>query len=254
MTGAALTIPATRKQAVNAADRLIVALDVPTVAEAQALVKVLNGQVGFYKIGLHLQLAKGLFGFAERLIGVDKKKVFLDFKYIDIEDTIVGAIDNASRMGIKFVTVYQSSHAIKAALKGRDKAERPKILTVTLLTDRDENYLREEFRWPGTVSEFVVERARMVKAAGGDGVITSPQEVCAIREKIPDPDFLIVTPGVRPTWSDAGGQKRIGTPTEAIRCGADYLVVGRPIIKAPKPEDAAARIIDEMQTAFEARG
>jgi orotidine-5'-phosphate decarboxylase len=238
---------------VRAAERLIVALDVATVEEAKALVKRLGDQVSFYKIGLHLQLAKGLFGFAERLLR-DNKKVFLDFKYIDIEDTIVGAIDGASRMGINFVTVYQSSHAIKAALKGRDKRDRPKILTVTLLTDRDQEYIKTEFNSELSVEDFVVERAKMIHGAGGDGVITSPLEVYAIRKAIPDPDFLIVTPGVRPSWSQASGHKRAGTPTAAIECGADYLVVGRPIIQAgERAAEAAARIIDEMQTAFDTR-
>jgi len=252
MAGAAPAIRPLEGKAVNAAERLIVALDFPTVEEAKALVKQLGSQISFYKIGLHLQLAKGLFGFAERLIR-DNKKVFLDFKYIDIEDTIIGAIDGASRMGINFVTVYQNSHAIKAALKGRDGRDRPKILTVTLLTDRDQDYIKTEFNSQLSVEEFVVQRARMVYEVGGDGVITSPQEVCAIRQAIPDPEFLIVTPGIRPAWSHASGHKRAGSPAAAIRCGANYLVVGRPIIQADNKAEATARIIDEMQTAFDAR-
>jgi orotidine-5'-phosphate decarboxylase len=249
----AIAILESRSRPEQAADRLIIALDVATVKEAKGLVRLLGDRVSFYKIGLHLQLAKGLFGFAERLIR-ENKKVFLDFKYIDIEDTIVGAIDGASRMGMNFVTVYQSSHAIKAALKGRDKRDRPKILTVTLLTDRDQNYIRTEFNSPLSVEDFVVERARIIHEAGGDGVIASPLEVFAIRKAIPDPDFLIVTPGIRPSWSQASGHKRAGTPSAAIECGADYLVVGRPIIQAgARAAEAASRIIDEMQTAFDKR-
>lgn len=252
MMSAARAILPNEQNEIQAAERLIVALDVPTVEEAKALVRQLGDQISFYKIGLHLQLAKGLFGFAERLIR-DEKKVFLDFKYIDISDTIEGAIDGASRLGIEFVTVYQSSQAIRAALHGRKKRDRPKILTVTLLTDRDQDYIKTEYNSPLSVADFVVERALMVRKAGGDGVITSPQEVCAIRAAIPDPDFLVVTPGIRPDWSTANGHKRAGTPGQAIGCGANYLVVGRPIIKAPNPAEAAARIIGEMQEAFDTR-
>src|SRR5205823_2467039 len=100
----------------------------------------------------------------------------------------------------------------RAALHGRQKRDRPKILTVTLLTDRDQDYIKTEYNSPLSVADFVVERALMVRKAGGDGVITSPQEVCAIRASIPDPDFLIVTPGIRPEWSTANGHKRAGTP------------------------------------------
>jgi orotidine-5'-phosphate decarboxylase len=252
MASAALAIPESRNQAIRANDRLIVALDFPTVQEAEKLVERLEGRVTFFKIGLHLQLAKGLFEFAERLIKAENK-IFLDFKYIDIADTLNGVIEQSARRGIEFVTVFQSAVAIQAAIGARNLYKRPKILTVTLLTDKDQAYLKEEFNTDKPVAEWVVGKAQMVHAAGGDGVIASPQEVCAIRAAIPDPNFLIVTPGIRPSWSQANGHKRAGTPGESIRCGADYLVVGRPIIRASDPVDATDRIVDEMQEAFNNR-
>jgi orotidine-5'-phosphate decarboxylase len=251
MMARAATAALVKQEPERAKDHLIVALDVPTVEEAEALVTQLGNRVTFYKIGLHLQLAKGLFDFAESLIRREKR-LFVDFKYIDIDDTIEGVIASASKMGVEFVTVYQSPLAIQAALRGRKRRSLPKILTVTLLTDRDQAYIKSEFNSDLSVSEFVLQRTRMVHAAGGDGVITSPQEVCAVRAAIPDPQFLIVTPGIRPDWSRANGHKRVGTPTEAIACGANYLVVGRPIIKSPEPCDAADRILTEMQDAFDA--
>ena len=250
MAGAALAVRPPQQDAVNAAERLIVALDFATVAEAAAMVERLADTVSFYKIGLHLLFADGLFDFIREL-RASNNKIFLDFKFIDINDTIEGVISGAARAGIEFVTVYQSPLAIKAAKQARTSYPNPKILTVTLLTDRDQDYIRSEFNWAGTVSDFVVKKAQMVHEAGGDGVICSPQEVCAIRAAVRDPRFLIVTPGIRPEWSTTGGHKRAGTPTAAVACGANYLVVGRPIIKADNPHDAAKRVIDEMQTAFD---
>jgi orotidine-5'-phosphate decarboxylase len=124
-----------------------------------------------------------------------------------------------------------------------------------LLTDRDQKYIEKEYGFIGTVSEFVVKKALMVKAANGDGVICSPQEVRAIRAAIPDERFLIVTPGIRPDWSQSGGHKRAGRPAEAISGGANYLVVGRPIIQAEGGDRLAAaeRIIEEMREAFDTR-
>ena len=217
MSNAALAIQPAAEKEFDAAERLIVALDVPTVEDARRIVDDLEPFVSFYKIGLHLQLAQGVFEFARELME-RQKRVFLDFKYIDIDDTIRGVISGASNMGIDFVTVYQSPLAIEAAVSVR-RDDRPKILAVTLLTDRDANYLKDEYGWSGSVSDFVVKKARMVHAAHGDGVICSPQEVRAVRAAIPDKNFLIVTPGIRPAWSNEGGQKRIGEPREAISSG-----------------------------------
>lgn len=253
MRSAALrAIPVSESNPIHAADRLIVALDFPTVEEAEALVGRLQGKVSFFKIGLHLQLAGGLFEFAERLIK-GGNRIFLDFKYIDIADTINSVITQSAKRGIEFVTVFQSAVAIQVAIDTRDVSKRPKILAVTLLTDKDQAYLRQEFNTDMPVSQWVVEKAKMVHAAGGNGVISSPQEVCAIRTAIPDPNFLIVTPGIRPAWAVSPGHKRAGTPGESVACGADYLVVGRPIIRAADPVEAANRIIEEMQEAFDNR-
>lgn len=251
MPSAARAIYPAPHPALDASEKLIVALDFATVGEADAMVELLGETVSFYKIGLHLLFAEGLFDFIPKLIAADKR-IFLDFKFIDINDTIEGVIAGAAKARVEFVTVYQSPMAIKAAKGARSPFPNPKILTVTLLTDRDQAYIEKEYNYPGTVSEFVVEKALLVKAAGGDGVICSPQEVCAVRKAVQDPNFLIVTPGIRPAWSTDNGHKRAGTPTEAIGCGANYLVVGRPIIRAANPLEAAHRVIDEMQIALDA--
>lgn len=253
MSNAAAQAILPNRSNIRAKERLIVALDVPTVAAARRLVEQLKGHVSFFKIGLHLLLAEGLFEFAERLIE-DENRIFLDFKYVDIADTLNGVIEQSARRGVEFVTVFQATVAIQAAVRARDLRKRPKILAVMLLTDKDQAYLKEEFNTDTPVSDWVVKKAKMIHTAGGDGVIASPQEVEAIRAAIPDdPKFLIVTPGIRPTWSQDNGHKRLGTPSQSIGAGADYLVVGRPIIKAAEPADAADRIIDEMQEAFDAR-
>lgn len=238
-------------QRINAAGRLIVALDFPTVEEARAVVRELGDAMSFYKIGLHLQLARGLYEFAEEL-AASGKRIFLDFKYIDISDTITGVIARASEMSIEFVTVYQSPVATAAAVRARNGAT-PKILTVTLLTDRDQAYVKAEYNSDVTPSEYVVGKAALIERIGGDGVICSPNEAAAIRRAAANPDFLIVTPGIRPEWSDIGGHKRPGTPTHAVAAGADYLVVGRPIVRAADRAIAARRIVEEMQAAFDAR-
>lgn len=254
MAGAALAIHPGEDRAFDAAERLIVALDFASAAEASAMVDRLGDAVSFYKIGLHLLFAEdeNWLSFLKRLRQAGKR-IFLDFKWIDINDTIEGVIAGAARNGVDFATVYQSPLAIQAAKNARGPFPNPKILTVTLLTDRDQTYIQTHYNHPGTVSEFVVEKATMVRDAGGDGVICSPNEVCAVRAAIQDPRFLIVTPGIRPEWSTDGGHRRAGTPTQAIACGANYLVVGRPIIRNDDPSGAAARVIDEMRAAFDAK-
>jgi orotidine-5'-phosphate decarboxylase len=255
MANAALAIQPDAEKESDAAERLIVALDFASVREASAMVDRLGEAVSFYKIGPHLLFAEdeSWLSFLKRL-RQNGKRIFLDFKWIDINDTIEGVIAGAARNGVEFATVYQSPLAIHAAKNARGPFPNPKILTVTLLTDRDQAYIQKHYNYHGTVAEFVVEKATVVRDAGGDGVICSPNEVRAIREAIRDPRFLIVTPGIRPKWSMDGGHARAGEPKQAIVCGANYLVVGRPIIRNKDPRDAALRVIDEMRDAFETKG
>jgi orotidine-5'-phosphate decarboxylase len=257
MAAAALAIQPGQQRAFDAAERLIVALDFATAREATAMVDRLGDAVSFYKIGLHLLFdeEEGWLAFLKKLHNRGKR-TFLDFKWIDINDTIVGVIAGAAKNGVDFATVYQSPLAIQAAKGARTPFPNPKILTVTLLTDRDQAYIEKHYHYKGSVSDFVVEKALMVRDADGDGVICSPNEVKAIRAAVgKDTPFLIVTPGIRPEWSTIqGGHERAGRPTVAIENGADYLVVGRPIIRDDNPCRAAARVIDEMRTAFEDRG
>lgn len=232
----------------SARDRLIVALDVPTLQEAQSIVRELGDAVLYYKVGPHL-FAKGLIDFIEHLVG-DGKHVFLDFKSVDIGDTMRGLASKVARLEVDFLTVMGTTTTIKAAKDGLEGSPIPKILVVTVLTDHDETDIQREYGEGKTLKQLVIDRARMAANAGADGVICSPNEIRDVRQAVSRPGFLIITPGVRPAGSAADGQKRVSTPGEAIANGADYLVVGRPIIKAPNRADAAQSILDEMQRAM----
>lgn len=228
----------------DARNRLIVALDLPTVGEAEAMVARLGDSVRFYKIGMQLQFAGGL-DFAERL-ALSGKDVFLDVKLLDIGNTIEGAVRNIVRMGVRFVTIHAYPQAMRAAVAARGNADLG-LLGVTVLTSMDDGDLIDA-GYAGTVHDLVLARAADAKAAGMTGVIASPAEAAAVR-RIVGTDFLIVTPGVRPSGEAAGDQKRVTTPADAIRAGADYLVVGRPIATARDPRAAADAIVDEIRSA-----
>jgi orotidine-5'-phosphate decarboxylase len=240
--------PLIRHEAESARDHLIVALDVPDLAGARALVQQLGDDVSFYKIGWHL-FAKGLADFIEDLVR-DEKHVFLDFKSVDIGETMRGMISSVSRLGVEFVTVMGTA-ATSAAREGRQGRSRPKILTVTLLTDHGEEEMRREYNTKQSVEDFVAERAVIAAAAGADGVISSAQEIAAIRRAVPRPVFLIVTPGIRPTGSAPDDQRRVATPRDAIAAGANYLVVGRPILRAGDMLAATHGILAEIQIALD---
>jgi orotidine-5'-phosphate decarboxylase len=247
---AGLAAARVRHEAKRASDHLIVALDVSDLGQARALVQQLGDDVSFYKIGWHL-FVKGLADFIEDL-GRQEKHVFLDFKSVDIGETMRGMMSSVSRLGVEFITVMGTSATI-AAREARQGQTRPKILAVTLLTDHGAEEMRREYNTEQTVEEFVAERAVIAARAGADGVITSAQEISAIRRAVPRPDFLIVAPGIRPTGSAADDQRRIATPADAIAAGANYLVVGRPIIRARDQLAAARSILDEMQTVLDQR-
>ena len=235
----------------SARERLIVALDFASADEALKVVDRLGDTVSFYKIGLHLQLAPGLHSLMAKLISA-QKRLFLDFKYIDIPAPVAGAVRTAAELGIDFITVVGQQQIVRAAVDARGEA-RAKILAVTLLTAMNEADLRREYHTALTLREFVERRAIVVERAGGDGVIASPNEIELIRAVVPTPDFLIVTPGIRPAAARRDDQVRTATPYDAVVRGADYLVVGRPVIRAAEPRDAALRIIEEIALALDDR-
>ncbi len=226
-------------------DRLIVALDTPDTAEAERLAGALAGHVGVFKVGLELAMAGGI-GFARELAS-DGHAVFLDLKLLDIDNTVAKAVSNAADQGFAFLTIHAYPSAMRAAvdgLKGRDLC----LLGVTVLTSLDADDLREA-GYAATPEDLVLSRAQAAKAAGMGGIVCSPQEVAAVRAAVGE-SLAIVTPGVRPAGSATGDQKRIATPGEAIRAGADYLVVGRPITRDDDPAAAAGRIVAEIEAAL----
>ena len=230
----------------NAArDRLIVALDMPTLEAARMLVHSLGDAVTFYKVGLELLFAGGL-EFAQELRHM-RKRVFLDMKLLDIGNTVERAVANAAELGVSFLTVHGAdAKTMRAAVSGR--GDKPlKLLAVTVLT----NLTAEDLVQQGssmTPADLVLHRARLAHQSGFDGVIASGQEAGQIR-KATAPHFLIVTPGIRLAGGAADDQVRITTPESAIVSGADYLVVGRPITEASDPRLMAETFIRHIREA-----
>lgn len=225
-------------------DRLIVALDVPSVKDAEAMVTRLGNSVSFYKIGYQLGLAGGL-PFAAGLIAAGKH-VFLDFKLHDIGNTITHGVASVANMGATFLTVHAYPQTMKAAVEGA-RGSRLKVLAVTVLTSYDNDDLAAAGYKFG-VSELVARRAEQARDIGIDGLVCSPEEAANLRG-IVGVNMALVTPGIRPAGSAAGDQKRIMTPAKAIAAGADYLVVGRPIVEAGDPKAAADAIVAEIADA-----
>jgi orotidine-5'-phosphate decarboxylase len=229
----------------DARDRLIVGLDIPTVAEAQALVSNLGDEVTFYKIGYQLVFAGGL-DFARELVGAGKK-VFLDMKLLDIDNTVAKGVENIARMGVSMLTLHAYPKAMRAAVeaaKGSDLT----LLGVTVLTSMDEGDLREA-GYDCDPKSLVRRRAEQARDAGMGGIVCSAEESAEVRN-IVGPQMSVVTPGIRPKGSDAGDQKRVMRPADALRAGSTHLVVGRPIVKAPDPKTAARAIVAEMAAAL----
>lgn len=226
-------------------DRLIVALDTPTLEQARKLVDRLGNSVTFYKIGLELVMQGGI-DFAREL-KEQGKQVFLDMKLLDIGHTVERAVANAAAIGADLLTIHATdSKTMKAAVAGRQGGT-PAILAVTVLTNLDAKDIAEQGATE-PIAELVRRRARLANAAGCNGVVSSGQEAAAIRRDNPSP-FLIVTPGIRLPTDDAGDQSRITTPQDAIRSGADYLVVGRPITASSNPKAAAELFVEHIATA-----
>ena len=225
-------------------DRLIVGLDLPDAAAAGALVERLGPEVGFYKIGLGM-LATGGLDLAARL-KQDGRRVFLDMKLFDIGATVTAATKGlVGWIAPDFLTVQGDPHVIRAAVAGRGDAP-TRILAITVLTSLDRADLDEALVRDGAVEDIVIERARRAFAAGADGVVASPREAAAIRALPEAAGKAIVTPGIRPAGAAAGDQKRIATPAEALRAGADHLVIARPIWAADDPRAAARAILAEI--------
>ena len=228
----------------SARERLIIALDVPTQTEALKLVRELSPQVGFFKIGLQLYTAGG--PEIVRAILATGAKVFLDLKLHDIPNTVGKAVESAGRLGVQMLTIHLSGgeEMIRAAIDGRQ--HNMSILGVTVLTSASEQTLRET-GVSGKISNHVLRLAKLGVTTGIDGVVASPHEIQMLRAEFGD-RMKIVVPGIRPTWSEAGDQKRVMTPREAFQNGADYLVIGRPVIAHPSPCAAVAKILSELST------
>lgn len=235
-------------------ERLIVALDVDTKEKAIALVERLKSNIKLFKIGSELFTSCG-----PEIAAVVKSKdcgVFLDLKFHDIPNTAARAVTVATRLRVSIMNV----HALggydmmnKAAYAAREEAkrlkiEKPKLIAVTILTSMNKNSLKK-IGVNDTIEKIVLRLARLAKDAGLDGVVASPSEVRLIRRELGQ-EFIIVTPGVRPEWAAAtGDQKRVATPREAIDNGADFIVVGRPIIEATDPVEASGKILEEIAGA-----
>jgi orotidine-5'-phosphate decarboxylase len=233
-------------QALNIAhrDRLIVALDVPSVAAAEAMIARLGDSVTFYKIGYQLAYAGGL-PLVRQLVSAGKK-VFVDLKLHDIGNTVARGVESVAALGATFLTVHAYPQTMKAAVEGR-AGSGLKILAVTVLTSYDDGDLHAAGYRLG-VSDLVEARAQQAQVLGVDGIVCSPEEAAALR-KIVGHQMNLVTPGIRPAGSATGDQKRIMTPARAIAAGADYLVVGRPITQASDPKAAADAVVAEIAQA-----
>ena len=226
-------------------DRLIVALDLPDVAAAEAMIARLGDSVAFYKIGYQLAFAGGLP--LVRKLASAGKKVFADLKLHDIGNTVARGVQSVQALGATFLTVHAYPQTMKAAVEARSNSNL-KILAVTVLTSYDDGDLHAAGYRLG-VSDLVEARARQAQALGLDGLVCSPEEAAALR-KIVGHQISLVTPGIRPAGAASGDQKRIMTPARAIAAGADYLVVGRPVMEAADPRLAAESIVAEIEQAL----
>jgi orotidine-5'-phosphate decarboxylase len=223
---------------------LIIALDVESADQARKIVRALGDSAGFYKVGMELYAAAGM-DFVRELIG-EGKQVFLDQKYFDIPETVRRATAQVARVGVRFLTVHAQSSVVRAAVEGRGDSGL-KILAVSVLTSFDVSDVRMD-GYSCTVSDLVELRAKNAIEAGADGIVCSPREVARVRRVVGSGPVL-VTPGVRSAGAAAADQKRIATPAEAIREGADFLVIGRQVTRAGDPKAEVSRILEEIAAA-----
>ena len=226
-------------------ERLIVGLDVPTIREAETIVERLGDEILFYKIGYQLAFAGGL-EFA-RDLAQSGKKIFLDMKLLDIDNTVASGVENIAKMGMSMLTLHAYPKAMRAAVKAADGSGLC-LLGVTVLTSMDEQDLSDA-GYEYDPHTLVLKRAEQARIAGMGGIVCSAEEASAVR-KIIGPDMALVTPGIRPAGTDKGDQKRVMTPADALKAGSSHLVVARPIVKAEDPRAAARAILAEMATAL----
>lgn len=230
----------------NPKDRIIVALDVATKDEALALVEKLSVHVGVFKIGKELFTACGpeIVKEIQKLGG----KVFLDLKFHDIPNTVAKAVAQSTKLGVYMMTLHTSggSEMLKAAVESaKNNSDNPPILLgVTVLTSLDDNGLKE-IGFSCSAEEMVIKLVGLAKTSGVSGIVCSAKEVKKLREKFGD-EIVLVTPGIRPTWSASGDQKRITTPKDAVDNGTDFMVIGRPITQSENPVEAAQKIAQEL--------
>jgi len=229
---------------VIARDRLIVALDVPTQTEALNLVRDFSPEVAFLKVGLQLYTAAG--PEIVRSVLATGAKVFLDLKLHDIPNTVARTVESAGQLGVQMLTIHLSGGAemIRATVAARKN--NLSILGVTVLTSADEQTLRQ-VGISDNIRDHVLRLAKLGVDAGIDGLVASPHEVKMLRAQFGGKIKLVV-PGIRPSWSEARDQKRVMTPREALEAGADYLVIGRPIIAHPRPREAVTKILNEIES------
>src|ERR1700692_2037216 len=226
-------------------DRLIVPLDLPDVASAEAMIARLGDSVTFYKIGYQLGFAGGLP--LIRQLADTGKKVFVDLKLHDIGNTVARGVESVARLGATFLTVHAYPQTMKAAVEARAGSSL-KILAVTVLTSYDDGDLHAAGYRLG-VSDLVEARAQQAQVLGVDGLVCSPEEAASLHKSVGH-QMSLVTPGIRPAGTGTGDQKRIMTPARAIAAGSDYLVVGRPVMEAVDPRAAAEGIVAEIVRAL----
>lgn len=236
----------------TAKDRLIVALDAKDIDDARRWIEQLRGEVGMFKVGLELFARYGTSIFD--IMKAEKVPYFFDCKFHDIPNTVAGASRSVVGHGMHMFNVHATggSEMMKATMQAVEEEaaaqniQRPLVIAVTILTSLTRNMLDDELGIQRTIEATVGRLAIVTKRAGMDGVVASAKEVASIRS-LCGKDFLIVTPGIRPDWASDDDQKRVVTPSEAVKLGADYIVVGRPITRAKDMKDAARRIVSEME-------
>lgn len=241
-----------RKASVNAAERLVLALDVDDERTALGIVSELKERVGMFKVGHQLFTASGP-DIVRRIIGMGGR-VFLDLKYHDIPNTVAKAAAEAVKLGVSIFNVHALGglDMMRAAAEsaretaGKQDLPAPLVLAVTVLTSMDDAALRNELKIHRSLRREVAQLARLAQRAGLHGVVASPREIAMLRRAIRG-QFVVLTPGVRPAWADRDDQKRTMTPGEAVAAGADYIVVGRPVLKATDRRAAVEKILEEIE-------
>jgi orotidine-5'-phosphate decarboxylase len=226
------------------ADKIIVALDVPTKREALELVEKLRDQISFFKIGLQLYTAEG--PEIVRAVSSEASKVWLDLKLYDIPNTVARAVESASRLDVRMLTIHLTGGCEMVRAATLVRPNNMLLLGVTVLTSSTEKTL-QEIGIQDNVDNQVLRLAKLGVEAGIDGVVASAHEIKTLRHEFGD-KIKIVVPGIRPSWSAPGDQKRMMTPREALEAGADFLVIGRPITAHPNPSEAVAKILEEFRT------